>query len=79
MADDKKDLKQEEPTKSGPAAPEQKPPGKDAPPTKEAAGSPPVKEARPLKRTAARNRKRRTRQAPRIKAAPETSLIFPAL
>lgn len=45
MADDKKDLKQEEPTKSGPAAPEQKPPGKDAPPTKEAAGSPPVKEA----------------------------------
>lgn len=45
MADDKKDLKQEEPTKSGPAAPEQKPPGKDTPPVKEAAGSPPAKEA----------------------------------
>lgn len=45
MADDKKDLKPEEQTKSGPAAPEQQPSGKDAPPAKEAAGSPPAKVA----------------------------------
>ena len=45
MADDKKDLKPEEQTKSGPATPEQQPPGKDTPPVKEAAGSPPAKEA----------------------------------
>ena len=47
MADDKKDLKPEEQTNSTPAAPEQQPSGKDAPPAKEAAGSPPVKEAAP--------------------------------
>ena len=45
MADDKKDLKPEEQTKNGPASPEQQPPGKDAPPAKEAVGSPPAKEA----------------------------------
>lgn len=45
MADDKKDLKPEEQTKNGPAAPEQQTPGKDTPPVKEAAGSPPAKEA----------------------------------
>ena len=45
MADDKKDLKPEEQTKNGPAAPKQQPSGKDAPPVKEAAGSPPAKEA----------------------------------
>lgn len=41
MADDKKDLKPEEQTKS---APEQQPSGRDAPSTKGVAGSPTVKE-----------------------------------
>lgn len=47
MADDKKDLKPEEQAKSGPAVPEQQPPGKDTPPAKEAAGSPPAKDSGP--------------------------------
>ena len=47
MADNKKDLKPEEQTKSGPAVPEQQTPGKDTPPVKEAAGSPPAKESGP--------------------------------
>lgn len=52
MADDKKDLKPEEQTKNGPAAPEQQTPGKDAPPAKEAAGSPPAKDSEPAKEKA---------------------------
>lgn len=46
MADDKKDLKPEEQTKNGPAAPEQQTPGK------EAAGSPPEKDSDPAKEKA---------------------------
>lgn len=52
MADDKKDLKPEEQTKNGPAAPEQQTPSKDAPPAKEAAGSPPAKDSDPAKEKA---------------------------
>lgn len=76
MAEDKKDLRPEEQGQSGPAVSEAPTSRKEEPPAQEVKTSAPVQE--PRRRTPLLL-KRLTPRTWQTKAAPEMSLIFPAL